>query len=427
MIEDYIDTAICKNCNNLIIENEKSYCKLRTNKTGYQETDLKDNCSFFEKSTDIILAEDLLKNPDIFKIITEKEFNKTIEGEFKSRKAIFLSLCSIWIENCKIPLNTFVSSESSSGKSHTCKEIVNIFPKYLIEYRTKITPEAFTYWHNGELDWTWEGKICYLEDISQQLLDSSTFKVMCSEGSISTVVIRQKAVDIKIIGKPLILVTTAKTNPQLEIINRFQIISLDESRKQTEKIIEREAKNAEGGFQEKYSSYITKALEMLKRNKVQIPYAKRISQFIKEKHEFELSLKLRRGFSRLLSLIKCSTVLHQYQRKEENGNIIANEQDYEIARECINYIQTQTSKGLTHRLRKAFDCCLELKEFTAKEIYSSFPFVNQKSWYNILDQLLERKMLRTEPRKVEGVNQKVIFYIVNENKIFELPKFNELL
>lgn len=365
-----------------------------------------------------------LFEPDFFNIIT-KELAKLIEGEKQSRKAIFLSLCSIWVEDSEIPINTFVSSESSAGKSYICKQIIKIFPKDLIEYRTKITPEAFTYWHNEE-DWSWDGKICYLEDVSQSILDAPTFKVMCSEGSVATIVRNQKAVDLYINGKPSMLVTTASTNPKSEILNRFQIVSLDESAKQTKAITLRQAKISETGVIEKYDPSIIKALGRLERKKVKIPYGTRIHYFLDQNYNFE-SLRLRRDFDRLISLIKCSAVLYQFQREsDENGRVIANEQDYSIARECINYIQTQTFKGLTHRLRKAFDCCKKLGEFTAREIYSKFPFVNQKMWYIYLNDLLKRGMLRTELRKVEDVKQKVNFFMINEEQSFKLPEFDKL-
>ncbi len=364
---------------------------------------------------------EILEDKNLFDLII-KEFDKKIEGEEKSKKAIFLSLCNIWEEGSEIPLNTFVSSESSAGKSFICRRIVKIFPKELVVYRTKITPEAFTYWHNED-DWNWDGKICYLEDVSQQILDAPTFKVMCSEGSTATIVIKQKAVDIEIRGKPVMLITTASTNPKTEILGRFQIVSLDESKEQTEAIIFRQAEDKE---EESYDENIINALRLLKRKKVKVPFGRKIAQYLKENYNFK-SLRLRRDFSRLLDLIKCSAVLYQCQRREINSNIIeANEQDYKIARECINYIQTQTFKGLTHKLKKAFDCCKELREFTAKEIHSKFPFVNQKMWYIYLDKLLERNMLKTELRKIEDIKQRVTFYIINEDKSFELPEFDNL-
>jgi len=364
----------------------------------------------------------LLGKPDLFDRLI-KELDKKIEGEKQSKKAIVLSLCSVWNLDSEVPLNSLVSSESSSGKSFVCKNIIKIFPKEMVIYRTKITPEAFTYWKREE-DWSWDGKIFYLEDISQSILDAPTFKVMCSEGSTATIVQKQKAIDIEIQGKPVLLVTTSRTNPTTEILNRFQIISLDESAKQTRAIVFRQALQK---TTPKYDQNFTDALRLLKRKKVFIPYAENIATFLEKVYNFD-SLRLRRDFSRLLDLIRASAVLHQFQRKElDSETIEATEQDYQIASEVINYVQTATFRGLTHKLKKAFDCCKELGVFTAKDIYTHFPFVNQKMWYNYINDLCERGMLTAELRKTEDSKKQVTYYKINEENSFSLPDYSSLI
>jgi len=373
---------------------------------------------------------EILKNPNLFNLITEKEFDKKITGEYNSRKAIFLSLCSIWVKNIQIPLNNFVSSESSAGKSYVCEKILDIFPKELYEKRSKITPEAFTYWHTNEDGWNWDGKICYLEDITQGVLDSPTFKIMCSEGSIATIVKNQKAIDLIVNGKPCILVTTARTNPTTELLNRFSITQLDESSKQTEDVTYNQAleiKNKE------YDKKFTTALRLLKRKNVSVPFGIEIHNYI-TKHYSWNDIRMRRDFSRLRDLIKCSAILHQYQREEKEGEIIANKQDYEIARGVVNYIQTTTLKGLTHKLKKVYECCLKEQEFNAKEIHSKYPIVSMAMWYRYLDGLCERGLLTTELKDsvtilrdgTERLGKKVTYYKVPKTTSFNLPKYEEL-
>lgn len=412
----------------------KAYSKWNGATEQYRSITFEKAENFYLKETENKIAQPtkipekylkILQNPNLFNLIAEKELSKYIEGEEKTRKAIFLSMCSVWIDGTEIPLNTIVSAESSAGKSFICKKIIKFFPENLVEYRSKISPEAFSYWHTNESGWSWDGKICYLEDVTQALLDSSTFKVMASEGSVATIVKNQKAVDLFVNGKPVLLLTTARTNPNTEILNRFQIISLDETAKQTSQITLRIAVNSQGRVPESYSLDIKNSLKFLKRKKIIVPYATKIHTFMSQNYNFN-SLRLRRDFSRLLDLIKSSAVLHQYQRSKENDCILANEQDYEISRQVINSIQSQSFKGLTHKLKKAFDCAQELKNFTAKDIHSKFPFVNQKMWYLYLDELTERGMLKTELRKVEDAKQRITFYDVNEGQNFELPKFYNL-
>lgn len=366
---------------------------------------------------------EILNNPNLFELIVEKELSKQIIGEEKSRKAIFLSLCSIYLKDCRVPLNTMVSSETSGGKSYICGKIVKIFPEDKLIYRSKISGEAFTYWHVNEDDWTWDNKILYLEDIRQDVLDSPTFKVMCSEGSTATVVRNQRAVDLIVNGKPCLLITTAETNPKKEILTRFQIVGLDETDKQTRAITLSQAKDEE---MEEYDPSIKRAMGLLKIKDVHISFGKQIHDYITDHYSWA-DLRMRRDFSRLKDLIKCSAVLHQYQREtDSNERIIANKQDYEIARECINYIQTTTLKGLIHKLKRAYDFCIIEGEFKAKEIHARHPFVSLQMWYKYLDDLCERGLLLTELRDVEGVKQKVTIYIVPKERNLILPEFEQL-
>ena len=377
-----------------------------------------------EKTKDVPITEDslkILKNPNLFENIN-KEFEKQITGEEKSRKAIFLSLCSIWVTNTEIPLNLLVSSESSAGKSFICKKIINIFPKKLVVWKSKISSEAFTYWHTNENDWSWDGKICYLEDVKQDLLDSSTFKVMCSEGSEAGVVRNQKYIDLIVNGKPCMLVTTAGTTPNSEILNRFSIVQLDESAKQTHDITFNQAMEFK---QEEYTQKIIDSLLLLKRVSVTIPFAPQIHNFITKNYSWN-DVRMRRDFSRLIDLIKCSAVLHQFQRKENDGKLTATEQDYEIARGCINYIQTTTLKGLTHKLKKAYEFCIKEKEFTATDIHSQHPFVSKQMWYIYLDGLCERELLKTELRENPNSKKRVTYYLVPDQTSFDLPNYKKL-
>lgn len=375
--------------------------------------------------------QEFLKNPDIFNIITMQEFDKTIVEEYDARKAIFLCMCSIWVIDLQGHMNLLVNGESSVGKSFVCKKVLEIFPETHYEYRTKVTPEAFTYWHNStyEPDWTWDGKICYLEDISNKLANSDTFKVMCSEGSTATVVIKQRAIDILIQGKPVMVVTTASAEPSAEILNRFSIIQLDETRNQTKKIIEEQAKRAATGTSDRYDRLVVNALTCLERVRVKIPFADAITDSFPTN-----SLRSRRDFPRFMDLIKASAALHQWQREKEDGWLVADIQDYDIAREVWEKVnQSGGVFGLTHRMKKAYQICKTFTEekekpFTAREIYSSNPFVSQKQWYEYLERLSSHNLIKIALEEREGSSKPVTVYSLPQiTEIVTLKPSNELL
>lgn len=374
--------------------------------------------------TDADKCLEILKDIDLFKTITEKELGKNITGEQESVKSTFLSLCSIWLNDMDIPMNTMLSSESSAGKSYVSKKIVDLFPKELVEWRSKISGEAFTYWHTNEDDWTWDGKILFLEDISQAVLDSSTFKLMCSEGSYATVVKKQKAENLKVNGKPCMLITTASTTPNTEIMNRFNVLHLDESAEQTRQIVH---KKSLGIRNKEYDPKIINSLRLLKKHSVKIPFGEMVYNYITANYGWD-NIRMRRDFDRMLSLIRCSTTLHQYQRSEINGELIATEQDYEIARNAINYMQGMTLKGLVHKLQKAYEFCKEeTSSFSAKTIHAKNPFVSPTIWYDYLDELCSKGLLSVEFKAELGVFQLVKHYSIKKSANLILPKFHLLI
>lgn len=373
----------------------------------------------------------ILEDPKLFDRITIEEFDKTIGGEYDTRRALFLMLCGAWVENLQSMVNSLINSESSSGKSYLGKAVTKILPADILVYRTKITPEAFTYWHNAkfEPDWTWNGKVLYLEDVKESILNSDTLKVMCSEGSISTIVKNQMTFDIIINGKPIIIMTTASYTPNNEILNRFNLLVMDETDEQTKNIIQRQSKIAKGES-EYYDPFVIVALSKLNRIKVRIPFAQQIDKVFPND-----AVRNRRDYPKFLDLIKCSVALHQFQRnQDEDGCFLAQEQDYELAREVINKIRDSGGDtGLPYRLKKAFGYCIELlKEFpdgfTATDIFLKYPYLAKRNWYETLDKISERGLLIVREEKREESKKPVTIYKPKPlKKHLDLPSFIMLI
>ena len=386
---------------------------------------------------------------DLFKRITTEELDKRIVREYESRKAIFLSMCSIWVEGN--PSHIFVSSKSSTGKSYIAKACYDLFPDWLKTYRTKVSPEGFTYWHNAkyEPEWTWDGKLLYLEDCRQNLLRSDVFKVMLSEGSLATVVYKQRAIDIQINGRPVIALTTATGSPTDEVLNRFNLVECDESEAQTKEILKRQAQLAAEGADSRYSSDLQSALLCLKPIRVRVPFAQKINS-----HFPSSDVRVRRDFPRFLSLIQASCALHQYDRmKKEVDNLqyhYATGQDYENARESYKKMGVCTLLGITRTEREVYDGCRELYEkklldlgdadkqktldgngwasagFTAPEAMSHKPVLSQGKFYEALGRLVEKGLLSTEWVTNPESKRKNTLYVVNNYDGIKLPSYDSL-
>lgn len=276
----------------------------------------------------------ILKDPNLFNKITEEELNKKIVGEVASRKVIFL--CSAGgrlVKNCQIAsYNVLVNDDAGAGKDYVVSKVLELIPEEFNIHKTRISPAVFTYWHNAEKepDWTWDGKVFYPEDISENVLNSDVFKVMSSAGSTATIVVKQQAVDLEIRGKPVMITTTATSTPNPELVRRFVILNLDSSTDQTKEIKKKHSKFAKDGIIPEYDFSYRDAQKVLRRVNVRIPFADLIDGHFPDK-----SLIMRTHYPRFLDYIRASAALHQYQREEDEGFILANGQDYDIARECF--------------------------------------------------------------------------------------------
>lgn len=367
----------------------------------------------------------ILTDENLLSIIDD-ELDKTIVGEHESRKAIILNACGKYVENANISsYNLCINSNSGAGKDYITKNTLKIFPDDDIEIRSRISPTAFTYWHNSrfEPEWTWDNKILVLLDISNTILNCEVFKVMCSDGSHSTVVIEQRAVDIKINGKPVMFITTASASPKSELLRRFPFMQLDETVDQTKAIKKAQAKAAAEGKNLVYNPLITNALSKLKRVRVKIPFAGQLVDAFPDEH-----IIMRTHFSRLLDYIKASAALYQYQReKDADGFLIAQSQDYDNARIPLN--QTTSNPimiPLSKKQRMLLEECKKLGSFTVKTIEPNVPFLAQSKIYASLDKLQEYGFLRSFIKEKEESKRPVRYYEYIDFQLEEIPTWEEI-
>jgi hypothetical protein len=277
---------------------------------------------------------ELFKDPEIFNIII-KEFDKKVIGEEIPKKTIFLCFCGIYVKNSFKPsYNLIINGKSGIGKDFTTYSILEIFPEEKYKAFTKVTPQALSYYKKNEKDFTWDEKILYLEDITQQTLDSPVLKTLSSNKMNTLSFLRDKTEEINIKGKPIIIMTFANNILGIEYIRRFETCQLDEEIAHSKAIIKKQAERMATGEKPFYNPLITLGLSKLQPIEVIIPFAKKITA----KFPCE-DLVIRTKFNRFGDYIRASCVLHQLQRKQnEQGQYIAEIRDYEIAREVFNHL-----------------------------------------------------------------------------------------
>ena len=395
---------------------EMTYAKaLKQKKEGVQEQ--------IEEPTSAEL--ELLKDPQLLERFNE-QFGKRIVNEKLARTSIFLNACGKFVKNNQTAsYNLCCNSESGAGKDFVMNNVLRIFPKNVIESRSRISPTAFTYWHNAryEPNWTWDSKICSLIDISNNVLNSPVFKLMCSDETKSTITINNQAVDIEIKGKPVIFITIASADPFNEMLRRMPMLMLDESKKQTKAIMEKQAELAEKGITPEYDPLFTSALSKLERVKVKIPFTKKLVDVFPNAH-----IIMRTHFYRLLDYIKACAALYQYQREvDDEGYVIATTEDYDNA---TIPLEVTTSNPLmiplTRKQKKILEECKQLLVFSVRELEPQCPFITQKNLYIALAKLQEFGFLTSFYDDHDEKVKPKRMYQYQEFELKHIPKWSEI-
>jgi len=136
-------------------------------------------------------------------------------------------------------------------------------------------------------------------------------------------------------------------------------------------------------------------------------------------------LRWRREFPRFLEIIKCSAALFQFQRENKEGVILANEQDYEIAKEIIGKISSSSGiEGLTSREKRAYET---IKKYykenqhgcTRNEIHAFDPIYSDRGWEKVLDRLAQKNLLALKLEENPDTKRKATYYYPVE--LVDLP------
>jgi len=414
-----LDLRLIKMGSNLdkLLEEEK---KKTDEKTLKLIEDLQKKRGINEETAIEILKDSKLLDKILF------EISKKVVGEVDTIKTIFLCACGRLVEKANLTsYNLFVNDESGVGKDWVTDKTLDILPDGHKIKRTRISPNALTYWHNPKFDpdWTWDGKVLYLEDISSSVFNHEVLKVMASSGSHATILKDQTPYDIEIKGKPVIVVTSAAVTPSPENLRRFTILNLDSSVEQTKAIIERQARLACQGINLEYDERIKTALSFLKRVKVKVPFAEDIvDKFPKE------NILMRTHFQRFIDYIKASAALHQYQREvDDEGFIEAQKEDYEYAR--IALLKTSSNQymiPLTKEQKKLLEIVKNLGEsfYSVNDIEPHVTFISDRWLRAQLDKLAGYGFL--EKSTTEQDNRNVIAYRYSKITDVSIPTWDEL-
>ena len=371
----------------------------------------------------------VLKDPNLFDKMFKTELDKKIVGEIESRKVI--GLCGFGgrlVKNAQVAsFNLMVNDDAGVGKDYIANASLEMMPNKAIEKRTRISATVLNYWHNAEDEplWTWDGKVLYLEDISETILNHEVFKCMCSSGSSASIVKDQKVIDLEINGKPVMIITTATATPNPELVRRFVILNLDSSVDQTKEIMKRHSEFRQKGIMPEVDSKYKFAMQFLNRVKVKIPFAEKIHN-----HFPHNNIIMRTHYPRFLDFISASAAFHQFQRKTEDGFVIAEGEDYNLARRCfLKLCSNRYMIPLTINQKKIleiFELNQTLEGSIARLHASHINFISDRALAYNLSLLGKYGILETKAQVNEQNKTVECYYLARNykpNEKIEIPTF----
>lgn len=285
-----------------------------------------------------------------------------VVGESTNLTAAYLAAVSRKLER---PLAVLIQSSSAAGKSSLMDAVLNLIPPEERLQYSAMTGQSLFYLGETNL----QHKILAIAEEEGVRQAAYALKLLQSDGELTiastgkddasgNLVTKQYTVK----GPVMLMLTTTAIDVDEELLNRCLVLTVNESREQTEAIhaAQRYAQTLEGLLAANEKSYITQlhqnAQRLLRPLNVVNPFASQLT-FMSDK------TRTRRDHMKYLTLIQSITLLHQYQREikrvEHRGQVVeyievtredialANRLAHEILGRTLDEMPPQTRKLLT--------------------------------------------------------------------------------
>ncbi|WP_303309317.1 DNA primase [Escherichia coli] len=285
-----------------------------------------------------------------------------VVGESTNLTAAYLAAVSRKLDR---PLAVLIQSSSAAGKSSLMDAVLNLIPPEERLQYSAMTGQSLFYLGETNL----QHKILAIAEEEGVRQAAYALKLLQSDGELTiastgkddasgNLVTKQYTVK----GPVMLMLTTTAIDVDEELLNRCLVLTVNESREQTEAIhaAQRHAQTLEGLLAANEKSYITQlhqnAQRLLRPLNVVNPFASQLT-FMSDK------TRTRRDHMKYLTLIQAIALLHQYQREikrvEHCGQVVeyievaredialANRLAHEILGRTLDEMPPQTRKLLT--------------------------------------------------------------------------------
>jgi hypothetical protein len=266
------------------------------------------------------------------------EFDRTLgmvglAGERRIAKLIYLAVTSRLLDR---PVSIAVKGPSSGGKSFTVESVLKFFPGEAFYALTAMSDRALAY--STEPLKHRHLVIYEAAGMGSEFL-TYLIRSLLSEGRLRYQVGGSKPRLIEREGPTGLIVTTTSLRLHPENETRMLSLAVTDTREQTAAVL---LALANGGVRADLSRWwaLQKWLTASK-CEVVIPYSSTLAEMVPP-----VSIRLRRDFKTILTLIRAHALLHQASRqKDGDGRLIAEVADYAAVRELVADLVAEGAEG----------------------------------------------------------------------------------
>lgn len=256
----------------------------------------------------------LLKSPDLLTKIAAAYDEAGIVGEETNKIAAYLACASRKLAK---PLAVIIQSTSAAGKSTLMEAVLSFFPSEEQVKYSAMTGQSLYYLGESNL----KHKILAIVEEEGAEKASYALKLLQSEGELTIASTgkdphsgRMETQEYHVEGPVAIVFTTTSIDIDEELMNRCLVLTVDESKEQTERIheLQREARTIEGILAAEKRKDVLRTMQnaqrLLKPWKIANPFARHLT-FTSGR------TRTRRDHEKYLTLIDSIALLHQHQRE----------------------------------------------------------------------------------------------------------------
>lgn len=290
-----------------------------------------------------------------------------IVGEGRAAKLLFLTLASRVLER---PIASVVKGPSAAGKSSMTEAVLRFFPESSYYYLTAMSEKLLAYDTEPIAH-----RILVIAEAAglQGEMGSYLLRSLLSEGRIRYKTLekgkegRFEPREILREGPTGLILTTTRVHVHPEVETRLLSIPVNDSPEQTRRVF-RAAANDERRMPDFRRWHSLHTWLESQESKVTIPFAEVLAELMPAH-----SIRLRRDFPQLLTLIRTHALLHRATREiGDQGKVIAALEDFAVVRELMNDLLAHAIQAsVPKHIRETVDAVSDLAAGGRHEVTQS--------------------------------------------------------